>query len=375
MAGIYIHIPFCSKKCGYCDFYSIIRLSQKDDFVNALLKEIYQRQGELLSEKVETIYLGGGTPSLLKISDLKKIIFALEQSFDLSEVKEKTIEVNPDDINENYIKGLIDVGFNRLSIGIQSFNNCILTFMNRRHDANQAIEAVELAKKAGFKNTSIDLIYGIPKMDSDTWKNSLKQAIDLNVQHISAYHLTFEPGTHFYTKLKRGEISEIHDDDSVHQYTMLVKELKKAGFEDYEISNFCKPGCKSNHNYNYWTGKSYLGMGPSAHSFKENVRRWNVSDVNEYIDAVNWGSIYFEKEELSAKEIYNECIMLGLRTRDGVDITKIRNSFNSSIVDFFNQEMKKNIDHKNVIEKNGFLTISEGKKFLTDKIITDFFMI
>jgi oxygen-independent coproporphyrinogen-3 oxidase len=375
MAGIYIHIPFCSQKCGYCDFYSIIRLTQKDDFVSALLKEIIQRKGELQSEKIETIYFGGGTPSLLEISDLKKILFALEQSFDLSVVKEKTIEVNPDDINEAYSKGLIDIGFNRLSMGIQSFNNRILTFMNRRHNANQAIEAVELAQKAGFKNISIDLIYGIPNLEKDNWQKSLQQAIELNIQHISAYHLTFEPGTPFYKKLKRGEISEIHDDDSVQQYKMLVEALKTAGFDDYEISNFCKPGYQSKHNSNYWTGKSYLGLGPSAHSFNGYQRRWNISDVAEYIQALNTNSLYFEKEELSEKDRYNEVIMLGLRTRVGVDITKINNRFNSTIVVFFNQEMKQNIECKNVTDNNGYLIVCEEKKFLTDKIITNFFMV
>ncbi len=374
MGGIYVHIPFCSKKCGYCDFYSIIRLKDKSNFISALCREIILRKKELKQEKIRTIYFGGGTPSLLRIEDLKIILDTLKSECDLSYVEEFTIEVNPDDISLSYLHGLLNLGFNRLSMGIQSFNNRILAFMNRRHNVDEAINAIKISKESGFKNISLDLIYGIPNMTIEEWKKSIEIAINLNVQHISAYHLTFEPDTVFYKKLKRNELSEINESESVLQFEVLTKELKEVGFIDYEISNFCKPDYHSKHNSNYWTRNSYFGFGPSAHSFSKNIRRWNVSNLNDYITSINNDKRYFETENLSEKDEYNEIIMLGLRTKKGIYLSNLY-KFNREIFAWFNNEKNRNIELHNVSEKDGFLKICEEKRFLTDQIISDFFIV
>ncbi|TLX77117.1 radical SAM family heme chaperone HemW [Labilibacter sediminis] len=375
MAGIYIHVPYCIQKCGYCDFYSIIRLTSKEDFVATLIKEIEIRKSALVKEGIQTIYFGGGTPSLLSIDELGRIYKALKEHFDISNVQEVTIEVNPDDVTHDFLKSLKNIGFNRLSMGVQSFNNKILAFMNRRHSADQAKNAVQIAKQAGFNNISIDLIYGIPNMSMECWRDSIDQTIDMDVQHISAYHLTFEPDTPFFTKLKRNEIQEIKDDDSLQQYNLLVKRLTEAGFIDYEISNFSKPSLESQHNSNYWKGNNYLGLGPSAHSFINQVRSWNVSDLNEYISLVNNAKNFSEQEELSFKDIYNETIMLGLRTRKGVDLKQLKHDGNPEILSHFSKELKINMAAGNVYEQEGFIRISDDKKFLTDKIISNFFIV
>ena len=374
MAGIYIHIPFCVQRCGYCDFYSNTRLSMKTQFVKSLKKEIIGRSKELRAQKIRTIYFGGGTPSLLNKRELEEIFGALKQACDLSEVEEITIEVNPDDVTEPYLIDLKETGFNRLSMGIQSFNDQVLTFMNRRHDANEAFKAVQLSQQLGFDNLSIDLIYGIPDMCLCEWEETIRAAIRLNVQHISAYHLTFEQGTDFYKKLKKGIVDEVDEKDSLEQYNVLVSMLESSGFEDYEISNFCRSGYESKHNSNYWTGNDYMGFGPSAHSYLNKVRRWNISDLSAYVRKITDGESYFEEEILTETDIYNETIMLGLRTSKGLDINSVVNS-NKEIKEHFLSEMKTNIDVKNVYEEGGFLKVCRDKKFLTDKIISDFFMV
>ncbi len=375
MAGVYIHVPFCVQKCGYCDFYSITSLSLKDQFINTIVKEIENRYTEFQSEEISTVYMGGGTPSLMNKEDIIKILGSLKTKINLEFVKECTIEVNPDDITESYLKDLIEIGFNRLSIGIQSFNNRILKFMNRRHDSNQAIKAVELAQKAGFSNISIDLIYGIPGMNSQEWQESLDTAIKLNVQHISAYHLTFEKGTPFYLKLKNGELNEITDSESLLQYKLLVNTFKENGFIDYEISNFSKKGFESKHNSSYWTGQNYFGFGPGAHSLVDNIRKWNISNLAQYINTVNNNSEYFTIENLTEIDKYNEIIMLGLRTRKGVDLDGLYSSINKDIELFFSKELENQQKKNNIIVEDNFIKISEDNKFITDKIISDFFMI
>lgn len=375
MAGIYIHIPYCIQKCGYCDFYSIIRLINKSEFVTSLIRDIKLRKYVINGEKIETIYFGGGTPSLLKIDELDRIYKSLVNSFNLESISEITIEVNPDDVTFEYLKSLRDIGFNRLSMGIQSFNDKILTFMNRRHSSIQAKNAVNIAKKVGFTNISIDIIYGIPNMSLDVWVHSIREAIKLDIQHISAYHLTFEPNTPFYTKLKRNEIQEIPDIDSVVQYNILVEKLSEAGFIDYEISNFSKFNLESRHNSNYWSGRNYLGFGPSAHSYVDETRSWNISNLHDYIFMVNSNGKYYEQEELTQKDIFNESIMLGLRTKKGVDINLIRRVFDQKIVNIFNQELIKNISLENVHEQDGYLMVKREKKFLSDKIISNFFIL
>ncbi len=375
MAGLYIHIPFCIQKCGYCDFYSITNLSLKDQFVHSVTKEIQDRLNEFKAEEISTIYLGGGTPSLMNKQDLLKILSSIKKSIHSQYLKECTIELNPDDITEYYLQDLKELGFNRLSIGIQSFNDSILKFMNRRHDSSQAIHAVQLAQKAGFTNISIDLIYGLPGMTTEQWKDSIDIAVKLNVQHISAYHLTFEKGTPFYMKLKKGELNEISDSDSLKQYHLLLNTLKENGYVDYEISNFSKEGFESKHNSSYWTGQNYFGFGPGAHSLVNNTRKWNISHLVQYINNVNDNTLYYTTENLSETDLYNELIMLGLRTRKGLDLNVLNDRINKNIMAFFSRELKNQQLKKSVIIEDNFLKISEENKFITDKIISDFFMI
>ncbi|SMO58576.1 oxygen-independent coproporphyrinogen-3 oxidase [Saccharicrinis carchari] len=374
MAGIYIHIPFCMQKCGYCDFYSLVGLSDKKEFVVALCDEIRIRKEELQREPIQTVYFGGGTPSVLHIKDFENIIASLKEVCDIAELLEFTIEVNPDDINLPFLDDLKRIGFNRLSIGIQSFNDRILSFMNRRHSSSEAFNAVEMSKKAGFENISIDLIYGIPDMTLAEWKKSIDKAISLKVQHISAYHLTFEPGTAFYKKLKQNIFREVEDKQSIEQYNVLIKAVTKAGFDDYEISNFCLPGYQSKHNASYWSGYSYVGLGPSAHSFAARTRRWNISDLKKYINNIKRGEVFYEQEILSDIDVYNEKIMLGLRTKNGAEIRDLH-SMDKKMVQLFNEKMQKNIMLKNVFTQNGRLKVCKDKKILTDQIISDFFVV
>lgn len=375
MAGIYIHVPFCTQKCGYCDFYSITQLQLKEKYVDALLAEFTLRSNELKQESFETIYFGGGTPSLLNKQDWRKIFDALKSVVDFKSFSEVTIEVNPDDLSLSYLNHLIEIGFNRLSIGIQSFNNEILRFMNRRHNAGQAIEGVSLAKQAGFTNISIDLIYGIPGMSLQCWMDTVDQALALQVQHISAYHLTFEPNTPFFTLLKAGNFKELPDEDSISQFQTLKNKLKAKGFIDYEISNFCLPGLESRHNSNYWTGKTYVGFGPSAHSYVSKTRRWNVSDLHKYIKGIEDKGEFFGREYLTEKDRYNETIMLGLRTKRGIDLVLMKQNFSVETMTYFNEEMHKQTQVNNVVKEGDFLQVKEEKKMMTDQIISDFFMV
>lgn len=375
MFGIYIHVPFCSKKCGYCDFYSIIRLTNKSDYLNALIKEIEFRANELNSTDVATIYFGGGTPSLLSLNDFKSIFDVIHKTFDLKVTKEITVEVNPDDVTIDYIKGLKALGVNRISMGVQSFNNRILKFMNRRHNKNQAIEAVNRIREAGIDNLSIDLIYGVPGMTSEEWNSSIDEAINLQVQHISAYHLTFEPDTPFYKRLQKKEILEINDAESVKQYDALVNGLAKGGFIDYEISNFCLPNHESTHNSNYWNGIKYFGFGPSAHSYDGATRRWNDSNLDKYVDGLNTDLPYFGSEKLSLKDIYNETIMLSLRTKKGMNLEVLRDQFDTDFLTHFDAILQENLENRRLIIQNNFVSVKRESKFLTDKIISDFFMV
>ncbi len=375
MAGIYIHVPFCSKKCGYCDFYSIVDLKNRKTFVDILIAELKLRKKELFKETIKTIYFGGGTPSLLEIEDFKKIFSTFSTLFDLKDVVEITLEANPDDINLNYLKELRQLGFNRLSIGIQSFKDKLLLMMNRRHSVTQARDAVAIGRAAGFNNISIDLIYGLPSMSFIDWQDTLKEAILLNVEHISSYHLTFEKGTPFYYKLHTGELKEIQDDESLKQFEELRLNLTRNDFIDYEISNFAKPGKESIHNSSYWTGDHYFGFGPSAHSFSNGKRRWNVSSLNHYMKGIENGSSFYEIENLSDTDIYNELIMLSLRTKRGLNINLVEEKVNKEILTYFKQELDKQLNLGNICINSNYIFIPIEKKFITDQIISDFFIV
>jgi len=375
MSGIYIHIPFCRQKCYYCDFYKTVNTTLTEPFIWALKAEILQRKNYLKGEPIETIYFGGGTPSVLKEKELADILEFLQHEFQISNDVEITFEANPDDLTSAYLKSIKNVGVNRLSIGIQSFNDALLKKMNRRHDANQALDCVENAVKNGINNISVDLIYGLPELTQKDWKASLQQVFQLPVQHLSAYHLTYHEGTAFYTWLKKGTLKELKESESITQFETLVEETRNHGFEQYEISNFAKEKSYSKHNTSYWMGKDYLGLGPSAHSFNGISRRWNVSHVESYIKALKNKQSYFEEETLSENEKYNEYILTRIRTIWGVSAAVIQQKFGEKRTADFLKNIQKYVSTNLVIEKNKVFTLTEKGLFVSDEIMTDLMII
>lgn len=332
MAGIYIHIPFCRKKCFYCDFYKTTAVVKKPLFLQSLHHEIQLQKNYLYGEPVSTIYFGGGTPSVLTISELSGILTDLENHFPIMNGAEITLEANPDDLNLDYLKELRQIGFNRLSMGIQSFSDKDLKAMNRRHSAVQAVHSVYEAVEAGFSEISIDLIYGLPTLTLQQWEKNLKRAVSLPVNHISAYHLTYHEGTKFYDWLKAGQLRELPEDESLEQFEMLMDITNLAGFEQYEISNFARKKAYSKHNSSYWNGSKYLGLGPSAHSFDGVSRQWNVANLEKYIKAITAGEPPFEREELSTTDKLNDYLITRLRTRWGISLNYVYNNFGEDYV-------------------------------------------
>ena len=286
MAGLYIHVPFCAKRCLYCDFFSNTEMKYKEPYINALIKEMELRKGYIGNEALETIYFGGGTPSQLDEKDFGKIFEAIYRLFDVAEQAEITLEANPDDMKREYVSLLRNYPFNRVSMGVQSFHPEDLRFLNRRHDREQAIKAVELCKEYGITNISIDLIYGLPNQTKQAWEENLRQAIRLDVPHLSAYHLIYEEGTALYKLMEAGKVTPVDEELSVSFFSTLIDRLAEAGYLHYEISNFARPGFFSKHNSSYWTGKKYLGLGPSAHSYNGIDREWNPSSLPIYIEGI-----------------------------------------------------------------------------------------
>ena len=312
MAGFYVHIPFCKRRCLYCDFYSTILLPRRGEYVDALLQEITERKKEL-NEPIKTIYLGGGTPSVLDSID----IFRILRTIGTDDAEEITMEINPGDADLKYLREIRQCGVNRLSIGIQSFKDDLLQLIGRRHSAIQAINAVHMAQEAGFDNISIDLMYALPSQKMSLWEADIEIALRLGVQHISSYGLMYEEGTALTKKKEQGELEVVDEDTENAMYDYLCKRLKKAGYVHYEVSNFALPGYESKHNSSYWNGTPYIGVGAGAHSYLPPVRSWNKSDMSAYIKKVNKGILQQDKETLTEKDMYNEQIMLGLRTAKG----------------------------------------------------------
>jgi oxygen-independent coproporphyrinogen III oxidase len=329
MAGIYIHIPFCRKKCHYCDFYRTTDLLLKPKFIEALLGEIKQRADYFNHDTIGTIYFGGGTPSVLIPEEIRFILNQLESQFQIETDMEITLEANPDDLSTDYLKQLKKAGINRLSIGIQSFSDRDLLLMNRRHSAEEALRSVKEAFRAGFTEISIDLIFGIPGQTRKEWKESLELSVQLPVSHISAYHLTFHEGTLFNRWLKTGRIKELPEDESIAQFEDLFSIMTAAGFEQYEISNFARNQAYSKHNTGYWLGKNYLGLGPSAHSYNGSTRQWNISFLEKYITGILSGNSVYSTEVLSEKDKLNDYIITGIRTKWGVSVNYIRETYSN----------------------------------------------
>jgi oxygen-independent coproporphyrinogen-3 oxidase len=375
MAGIYIHIPFCKKLCFYCDFYHIISTGDNSVFIDAILKEASIRKDYLEGETVSTIYIGGGTPSAFSIKELDTILTETRKLFRVDESCELTIELNPDDISPTYMAGLKELDINRVSLGIQSWRDSDLKMLNRRHDSARAAQALRETFDAGFENVSIDLIYGIPGMSAEEWAINLDQAFSYDIKHISAYHLTLEPGTVFGKMLEKGLIAEIDEDSSNQLFNILIEKAEAAGFIHYEISNFGKPGYFSIHNSNYWKQVNYLGLGPSAHSFNQYSRQWNVRDVKGYIKSVNSGKSFFEKEELDTKARFNEYIMTSLRTMWGIDLEYIENTFEKEGYDYVINLAGKFKDYGMMMQNKNNLILTTQGKMISDNIITEFMMV
>lgn len=371
MAGIYIHIPFCKTRCIYCDFYSTTRSELKQRYIGALCRELEMRKEYLKGEPVETIYLGGGTPSQLAEEDFRQVFETIEKVYGLEAAGEITLEANPDDLTDKYVAMLRTLPFNRLSMGIQTFDDATLRLLNRRHNASQAIEAVERCRRAGFRNISIDLIYGLPGETDERWKRDLQQAVGLHVEHISAYHLTYEEGTRIYEMLQAHRIREVDEESSVRFFSTLMDTLGNAGYEHYEISNFCKPGMYSRHNTSYWKGVPYLGCGPSAHSFDTGSREWNVSSLEKYISAMETGQRAFETEHLDATTRYNEYIMTTLRTKWGISAEEAEHKFGTKLWNYCRDMAAPHLKSGKLEIHDGHLRLTREGIFVSDGIISD----
>lgn len=371
MNSLYIHIPYCLSRCGYCDFHSSMCVDDKDDYVEALILELEQRKDYLPNNAIGTIYFGGGTPSLLSIEQLTHIFTHIKKLFSIAENAEITLESNPDDLSESYLKGLLKIGFNRLSVGIQSFDNDDLKLINRRHKAKDAIKAIKTAQNLGFDNISADLIFALPHQTLAKWQKNLTQLFALDVQHISCYNLSYEEGTAFYQKLMQGEFEELGEDESLMMYKELISEAKRHGFEHYETSNFAKEGLYSKHNSNYWTEASYLGIGAGAHSYNGKTRQWNVSNNQEYIKSTQKGESASEKETIDTDTAYNEYIMTGLRTMWGCDLSQLETKFGKEKLGFCLEAARPYLESGQVVIKNNTMTISDEAIFISDQIMAD----
>lgn len=375
MAGIYIHIPFCRQKCYYCDFYKTVNTNQTDTFISTLEKETVLRKSYISEEKVKTIYFGGGTPSVLTEKQLSAVFKFLHEYFSVVPDAEITFEANPDDLTKEYLQMLKNTGINRLSIGIQSFHNEHLKKMNRRHNAEQAIKSIEIAASVGFSNLSADLIYGLPGLTLQEWESSLQQIFRLPVVHLSAYHLTYHQGTPFYTWLKKGTLRELSENESIEQFNLLIDEAEKAGFEQYEISNFARNEQYSKHNSAYWSGEKYLGLGPSAHSFNGDSRRWNIAHLDRYIHGIENNTTWFEEELLSENERFNEYILTRLRTKWGISVQEIAKRFGLKYARLVEKEAAKYLLSEKMKEQNGIFTLTRKGLFVSDDLMTDFMII
>lgn len=373
MAGVYVHIPFCASRCSYCDFFSTLQLADAGTpYVEALIAEARLRCGELCGTSVRTLYMGGGTPSQLPLPLLSRLVDGLRETLDLSVVEEFTVEANPDDVTPEWCRGVAAMGVNRVSMGVQSFEDSILRLIGRRHTAQQAVDAVGNLRQAGIDNISIDLIFGLPGQTAASWTTSVEQAIALKPQHISAYGLTYEDGTRLWRQRERGEVVEVPEELCLEMYRILVSELQGAGYEHYEISNFCLPGYHSRHNSSYWNDTPYLGLGAAAHSYDGKARRWNPHDLHQYINKIKAGELACELEELTRSERYDERVMLGLRTARGVDAERLHVDFGDKAWQHFIREAAHHVGEGNLrVTEDGRYVLTRDGIMLSDSIIRD----
>ncbi len=368
MAGIYIHIPLCKNRCIYCDFYSSTYDGNREELLHAICAELQSRRDYLRGERIKTLYLGGGTPSLLRIEELSRIFGTVMDHYDC-DFEEVTLEANPDDLSEDFVQSLRRLPINRLSLGIQSFHDDDLRLLNRRHTAEEAKTAVKRCQQAGFTNLSIDLIYGLPNQTLAAWQDNIEQAIALDVPHISAYHLTYEEGTKIYRMLQKGEVKEVDEALSVEMFRTLRQRLAEAGILQYEISNFAKHGMHARHNSSYWDGTPYLGVGPSAHSFDGKDRRWNIADTRRYIALMKEGKPYYEIEVLDIASSYNDYVITSLRTIAGMDLKRVSDRFGEPYATYCMRQAEPCV-REGLAEVSGErLALTERGLFLSDAIM------
>ena len=371
MAGIYIHIPFCKQRCNYCAFYSTTLYNIREKYVDALCKEIVLRKEYAGSAPIGTIYFGGGTPSTLTMEQLQKICGTIYSTHSVSPTAEVTIECNPDDLTPDFLAQLKQLPFNRISMGVQSFNDIQLKRLGRRHNAQKAREAVHNAREAGYNNISIDLIFALPGSTITEWEHDLDSAIALHPDHLSAYNLTYEEGTPLYRALERGDFAELSEEENIEQFQMLIAKLKEAGYRHYEISNFALPGRESRHNSNYWNDTPYIGCGAAAHSYNGTSRQWNIADIQEYIKGMESNNPNFEIEELTEEERYNDTILTRLRTADGLPLEWMKEKFCDRLNRHMQRAAEKEIALGNLKEKNGCLSLTEKGIFISDAVIRE----
>ena len=374
MSGIYLHIPFCKQACYYCNFHFSTSVSRQGAVVESLLQEITLQKDYLAGAPVHTIYFGGGTPSLLEAAELQALLSHLRATFPVAEDAEITLEANPDDLSIEKLTQLKAAGINRLSIGIQSFHEADLVWMNRAHNSQQALDCVRHAQELGFQNITIDLIYGGPTLTDEGWEQNVKQAIALGVPHLSCYALTVEPGTALDHFIKKKKMAATDPDKAALHFEMLMEMLGAAGYEHYEISNFALPGWHSKHNSSYWQGKSYLGLGPSAHSFNGVSRQWNIANNTQYIDGITKGKVPFEIESLTTAMQFNEYIMTALRTSAGCNLEWVAEKFGTSLTTHLMAHSQPFIVMKHMERAGETLRLTKAGRLFADGIAAELFI-
>jgi oxygen-independent coproporphyrinogen III oxidase len=374
LAGIYIHIPFCRQKCHYCNFYSVASVKYLDSFYDVLLEELYLRREYPERKMIESIYFGGGTPSFVNPDIVRKTLESISKYYSVAADPEITLEANPDDITGSVLKEYKDIGINRLSIGVQSFFDDDLQYLNRLHSAAKAYQAVLDARSAGFENFSIDLIYGIPTLTNEKWEQNLEKAFILDIPHISAYSLTVEDKTALSVLIRKKVLAAPVEEQVIGHFRLLMQKMKEHDYLHYEISNFCRTGMFSKHNSMYWTGEHYLGVGPSAHSYNGVSRQWNVSNILQYVDLVTRHDRYFQTEDLTQIQRFNERVMVSLRTMWGLDLNKVSVEFGDEIAAGFRLQASGYIKSGAMIEKNGVYTLTDEGRLFADGIAADLFL-
>lgn len=371
MAGLYIHIPYCHSKCIYCDFFSTPRCENIEEYITAILQEYDLRHTET-DEEFSTIYIGGGTPSIIPMESLNRLIEGLKKRINIADIKEWTIEANPEDITPEWVKTIVSHGVNRVSMGIQSFRDNELSAINRRHDARKAVDAISILRDNGIDEISGDLIYGLPGQTSESWQHSLDMLLSFRLPHFSAYLLSYEPKTKLYAMLQNGKIEEVSEAEATRRYMHLCEKSRLAGYEHYEISNFSLPGHNAKHNSNYWKNKPYLGLGVSAHSFDGRIRRFNGNDIKKYISTLNSGATYYETETETPDERHNDYIITALRTAEGINLANYKKQWGEELY-----QRLLNISHSytatgKMAIQAGKLAITESSMLISDRIMIDF---